>query len=819
MSDIVKVPYGSENQWSPVPDPSSSTPVSPTTPDTSPIAAASTLAPTGIVKVPYGSENRWSEEPTITPSGNGFGTGGAHTTDAQAAANRTSLANYGQGLKEGAGKFGQMITSGGDLSTSIPNAIGYLGDAIISNTPLTSQFGAARNVAKDIFEGVSPPSQDRLDSHDLTFNQGGLSNFGNDKYGNPIFPGQDYTKNLQDINQSRINEANQTSPQFYNTTGAIGSSLLPMGLIGKTANAAKISDRLIGSTVTGGLYGGAQGASDTPDWGGNPIDLIKNTLAGVGIGAGLGVAIPTISSALGGGYNKLADSILPTKVADTLPSTRDALISSIKGPESDAILQQRLRQLGPEGTFADVTPAASSFTRGTATEGAGTEAQNTIYKNLEARAAGMPARVSSDVDTALGPLTDTQRGIARDLTDKTKDIGENELLPSVRAAGPIDAKPLVDYIDQRLPVAVGPEKAALQNIRNDLVTPGKPPVVTPPTPSPGGSFTVRTPTVPAVPTSTMVPAEKLNEIRKKISDMTTWGAPDIDIPSGAQVRKIGSLKYLGGQTRQMLGDNVPGFNEAMTKISPLMEQREALNYGVDSLHDQSSGADFAHDFSQYSPQAQDAVKLGMRYGIDSQLGNTKNDAVGLRNLLQNQIPPPRTITPDASMPALPGQGYNSQKIETAFGPAARSQLDNTVNREGTFANTHAEAVLGSRTDINTAARNLAEKTVPENKPLIPGKFSDLTGAGIGAAPIIGAINKTAAAYASKINPMDYHVPAANALVGNKGLDAQNILAQALRAQSNLTTNKNVSNHLRAVLNYGMGSATIPSATYIGKNNQ
>ena len=117
-----------------------------------------------------------------------------------------------------------------------------------------------------------------------------------------------------------------------------------------------------------------------------------------------------------------------------------------------------------------------------------------------------------------------------------------------------------------------------------------------------------------------------------------------------------------------------------------------------------------------------ATNIGMGSAVNKALLGNPNDAVAIKRLLQGE------------------EGGNSQNIGTAFGPDARTALQQVVDRENAFAGTNNAIV----TNAETARRQAAAAAMkPEAStggvPLINPNTSILGLLGTGGKKIIGAV--------------------------------------------------------------------------------
>jgi hypothetical protein len=553
--------------------------------------------------------------------------------------------------------------------------------------------------------------------------------------------GDYYNNNLSKINQTG-EQYRKLDPNYWDVTGAVGGAAPAMMMGGPAAEIAGPLVRTLAGVGGGALNGALYGASNSPDLGSwdKTTQSMKNPAM---VGALLGGVIPNVARAVGGLYkylvpntgiqDKTASGILPSYISKDV---KNQVVSGSKGLDPKD-LNMKLEELGPEASPMDL----SEEFRGQGQNLAGQPGvpSKTISDFLDQRAQGTNARIQRDLTDNLGSQNDTMRQQVQSLIDKTSDFGEHELDPVIKGYNnQLDAKPIVDWIDQRSQNATGDVKAKLDSLRKDLVTPGDPgipPLVTPPSGAPGNKAIIqRTPAVSPTPPSTMVSADKLNQFRQRLGKANVWGDDELNIKSGAQARSDSDIQNLYGMTKDVL-KTIPGYEDALDKISPLYKQREALQYGFDSLNkDMSTSADdFTQKFGSMSSEEQNAVREGQKFHLNQTIANSPNDVSALSKKLG---------TPDDN---------NYQKLSTVFGKDAIDNVNKGISRENTFADTAKLTGYAKATRINNAANNAEETLNPKPKPFInvPDPEKMTVAGTFGLTPVVKAINSIADSVRSK----------------------------------------------------------------------
>lgn len=624
-----------------------------------------------------------------------------------------------------------------------------------------------------------------------------------------------YNDQLKAFQDDRAAAAAKLSPDAEQTLETIGSMATPMGFLGKIAKSGKpLLDRALTGAAVGGGIGAAQKISANKDWT-NIGQLTTDAGEGLATGAAVGLGVPVVANAVGSlakkALNTFSNYHIPVAGPTgpvMQPEAEQKLLEGISQSDQ-ANITQKMQKYGADATLADVDPAMLNKAQGVA--GAAITKDPESFGNMsrfyENREANTNARVQSDIDQHLGPMNDTQNSAARSFIEEQKDIGENTFRPLLaNNTNPVDVAPVVQKIDDNLSktVPTTPEGQALTRFRAMLVkSPAQSTEATTILHRAGGDpngAIVRREYVP--PTSTpetyITDANQLHSAKQALGNMTTFGAPEINIPNGAEARKYGSLNSLYNDMNGAL-DVVPGYRDAQDKLSGLFKSREALNYGSDIIKNPENADDFKYKFGNMEQPQQEAVKVGMRFQLGNQLSNSKaKDSQVLDRVLRG---------PD---------GNTGLNIGHAFGQDAQDGLNNTVDREKAFANTKQKVIDGAQTQPRQQATQNIMDGAPQEKPVIGPNVIDTHSSffgstGAGAANVVnrvGGVLKSAPQVGQYFN----HLSSA---FTTPGLQGQQLLAQALRSGAAQTKNQNISQGMIRALTLGAGS--VP--TYLLENQQ
>lgn len=590
-------------------------------------------------------------------------------------------------------------------------------------------------------------------------------------------------------------------------------------LFGKAAEAPNLVSKTLVGVGAGGASGATQGALNTPD-GSDWKDYAHNMAVSGGEGAALGM-IPAVSSVAGKVVENVANKTGDTKIPGYSPESQKTMREDTQTTNSPEI-QTALQKLGSEAILPDVSTAAQGSVSGAAKKGG--QAYQDTSDFLKNRAVNTNVRVGQDIDSAMGPLTETQNQAARSLIDQQAQIGEQEFKPLLRNAAPIDpnsVKPIIDNIQtMRDNTAQGTsQNKALAQFQNMLqesggqpATPAVPPTRVPVT-DPVTGKVIRydlqggSPGSPATGPTPLTDPAKLHSIKQEIDKVINYGDSDLKIPRGGDAvtqQNLGTIRQ--GLNTALRGDGtpanpgVPGYSDIMDKYSDLYKKREALNYGYNALTNPVEPRDFQAAVAKFGPDALDSLQTGMRYRMAKVKDNAINDANGLNQTIKG--------TTDGQDPANQVRSWNSQNIANTFGQNAADTLDNTVLRERTFADTKQRLVDNSQTHFRDQAEKRVDANAPVDKPFINKDWHDMSIIGGPLQLGINGINQVAKAFQKPANAPGYYNDLVKAYVGNHGQNAQNLYAQILKAGNNLSNNHATSQAMIRALTYGAGMPSV-----------
>jgi hypothetical protein len=453
---------------------------------------------------------------------------------------------------------------------------------------------------------------------------------------------------------------------------------------------ATLAGRSIASALTGGALGGADAAVRS---GGNLAEAAK----GAGLGAVFGGAAPGAGQLVGAGvqkaYNAGANLLLDRASGISTPA-RNMLMGAIDADTPQAI-RTSLDKLGPQGMIADAGPSTTGIAQGMALKpGAG---KSELVQAIKDRAAGTNARLAEDV-AAIGPAEDPQT-VTETILATRKALDSQNYGAALANAPDVDVKSVVQKIDGMLQTAEGKQKAALSNLRDQLVEKPAQPAV------PGGPTGLLdasgNPIIsagkPAAPEAYKSAAENLHNLKGEIDAVINYGAPGLGVEAGAVARQQGALKAVRGALNEALQTQVPGYAEASAASAALAKRAEAVERGTQVLSGGKTTPTPGRDAAAYnalSPGEQVAENKGLVAEVNRLLGTKANDLSALRSALQGE------------------GGWNTAKLETRLGPNLTNRLVDAVSRESQFMGTYNAVVGNSQTAARNAALKAAEDAAP-----------------------------------------------------------------------------------------------------------
>ena len=558
--------------------------------------------------------------------------------------------------------------------------------------------------------------------------------------GNALFGAGNYNENLAQERQ-KTKESGERLGGMAAPAEAIGG-LMTGGALAK--NGLSLVGRygpnfgLLGNMGLGAgegfLYGAAHGAGSTDT--GNVSDYVKNAAEEGTKGAVFGALVPPVISGVSGAAsligNKIGNAV--TSTAATMPESARRILGSAMGWDKNT--SARLLSLGPEAMLGDTGPGLRAIAQGVVQKpGAGA---TTLTNALEQRNAGRTARLQEETSGAFGPMTADELQATAALQAQREKLHEG-IPAALENVGPIDPSAIIARIDKELLTARGPQRAALEYARSELVkpagtvsvggvpaplgptSPGNPALLIPPSaggprgPALGGYsapvsgrgdlFNTRTPV--GVETN---PAALAN-IKTALSNLVEHGNETMNVPRGSISLKEGATKSIIDDLNSLLRKASPEYADIMAQSHSLAKQMEGVKTGYGALGGGESAikprqvqeaVSAAPETLAAPGAAYTGVRTGARARIENTVGTNPNDLVALRR-------------------TMGGEGdWNRDKLETIFGKEAVDKMLGAINRETTFAGQYADVLKGPPTAARLGAGSLlneGELVIPRSETL------------------------------------------------------------------------------------------------------
>lgn len=410
--------------------------------------------------------------------------------------------------------------------------------------------------------------------------------------------------------------------------------------------AAGLGVRSLISATTGGAINAADSGVRS---GGDPMEMLK----GGAIGAGLGLIAPGAGAAIGKG---IASYIGRPAYEELQGFSRDALSRITKALTADgltpATAAQKLAQLGPEATMADLGPNLQQAAAGLVAKPG--EARGIVQNAMRSREAGASGRIAQALDDTIGPApvpSQIDAGLAA-----SQDQAAQAYAPLFENARAVNTEAIANGLDAATANLRGPAQVAVQRARRFLDIPG---------------------------TNELDPnPQALFQSRQAIDGLlATEDNPQV----------IRQLTMVRQDVDRALAEAVPGIKDVDAQFAELARQRTAVGQGqtvLDSGRTAPRPQELAQQMqegalpqgTQIGPSAVPVrLRQGARAEIDRIVGTNANDRVALQRIVK-------------------GEGdWNPQKLATLFGPDRARRIIDVLDAEKTFAGTNSFVTQNSAT--------------------------------------------------------------------------------------------------------------------------
>ncbi|WP_267427366.1 hypothetical protein [Methylobacterium sp. GC_Met_2] len=461
---------------------------------------------------------------------------------------------------------------------------------------------------------------------------------------------------------------------YANTAGEVAGGIVgtaPLIAVAPAAfgaGAGGLAARSAASLASGLALGGSDAAVRSS---GDLREIGKGAAAG----AAFGGAAPAAGAALGAGvrnfYEMIGSRLGPSSGFG--PAATRVLAEDAANSGGVAPIRSRMGELGSDAMLLDASPSFQGQAQGLAVR---PETREAVTVPIVARAGGMTDRLADDINGAFGPAVSPQA--ATNTFAAMRQVPNQAIGDAVRSAGPIDTTEVLANLGDRLRTAEGPQRAALTQARNMLMT--------------EHPFTGA-----AIPQTS---AENLQNAKVALSGMMEHGNESLGVPRGSVAQRDGGLGATVSDLNRALRDQVSGYGAANDVSAAVARRMEAVEQGSQLFRSGQGAtppADLARQLAGRSQGERDAMALGTRGAIDQAVGTRRNDLTAMQNLLQGE------------------GGWNTANLAQIHGQAPVDRVVGAVNREAAFDQANRRIVEGSQTaQRSQAADRVAPRTTLGN---------------------------------------------------------------------------------------------------------
>lgn len=336
----------------------------------------------------------------------------------------------------------------------------------------------------------------------------------------------------------------------------------------------------------------------------------------------------------------------------------------------------RLKQLGPNATLADIDPALTTEASGLAAMGG--KPTSILKKRFGERAEGANSAAHDIMETKLGAKPDYEaEKAAAKLERQQKTSADYEAAKASKMA--LDVAPVAQGIAAKLETAVGSEAKELETINSYLF-------------NKDGS--IKADTAP------------LLKVRQAIDDRLTKLKSEGTSQATSTYRAVSNVR---DELDKVLKTN-PDLAAADAKYAKLRQDFEGLDLGKNAVSAKSNFDNFVREFDAASPEKQEYMRKGLRIQIGDLMEKATRGELSEAQRLFGKSTANRNI------------------IEKAFGQEGTDVL-NALEKEAKFRGTE-QAV---RANSLTAERRAVQERPEYGGDRKPGLFGDtLTGMAIDA---------------------------------------------------------------------------------------
>lgn len=450
--------------------------------------------------------------------------------------------------------------------------------------------------------------------------------------------GQRYDRIMDTLNQRNKNFAaeNPKTALAANVAGSVAGTI-PAAYTGPGAFALGLTAKTLpGMVAAGGLSGAGINAADAWLRG-------EDVTKAAGLGGALGATFPIVGNLAGRAYNAVAGKVAPQFANSATPQLARALKDDALTPPA---INQKIAELGDNAMLADIGPNLRSQAEAlVSVPGPG---QRKAIDALAQRTENAGVRIENTMNNTLGPSRDIG-GVVEQIIQQRK----TQAAPHYNHAHAqsINVSPTIDKV-----LASPAGKKAVAKAEELLANEGY-------------AFTKGS-------------VRSLDYVKQALDDQV-----GTLVRSGADKE----ARIVGGLKDRLLAEmdmQVPSYKTARGIYESDSKVLEAISLGRDIFNKNITAGDITRLTAKMSKAEKDGLIQSARAEVDRVMGNARNDALAVRDLLRKDA--------------------NREKLEMLLGKKTVSDIMRSVNSETAFANT-AQGVVGNS---KTAARQQAQKEFP-----------------------------------------------------------------------------------------------------------
>lgn len=439
------------------------------------------------------------------------------------------------------------------------------------------------------------------------------------------------------------------------------------------AAAPAVAPTLLRSTVQGAATGAGAGAlAGFGSTDGDLADRAKGAAGGAAFGFGAGALLPAVAAGVGRGFQNVANGQVQAAIARRLgidPAAANFIrertaASGALGAEGRAAM----RAAGPEGMLADAGPEMANVLD-YAIQKSGTAGRQ-VRGAIEQRVGRDGRAINDALDTAFGQPAgvETTRANIRSATS----AGRGNAYDAAYAS-PIDYSSqggqLIEELLQRVPGAAINRANALMRARGET----------------SSQIMARIADDGSVTFERMPDVRQLDYITRALNEEAADG-----IGAGAmggQTALGSTLQSLSGDIRNVLGNLVPEYRQALNVGAEAIRQTQAVRNGADLLRSTTTREEVAAATANLTPPEREFYAQGVRSQLDEALANVQ------RTVLDGDVPAREAI---AALKKLSSRA-NREKVAMVIGEDEAAALFARIDQAAQSFNLRASVATNSKT--------------------------------------------------------------------------------------------------------------------------